>query len=208
MCCRYYLERSDPTLAQYADTALHSALLERFQRSVSKPLLSSGEVFPDSVVPVLATNRSGSQSCFPMQWGFHMNGRPLLMNARSETASEKPMFREAWQSHRCVIPASWYYEWEHFIRPNGRKETGGRYLIQPRDDRLTWLCGLYRMEEGLPRFVILTRPPSESVSFLHDRMPLMLRQQDALEWISPGISPEEVAYRAVTELHLEKEEGS
>lgn len=208
MCCRYYLERTDTSLLQYADAAAHSPLLDRFQRTLSKTLLSAGEVYPDSVVPVIATSKSGAQACFPMQWGFHMKNRPLLMNARAETASEKPMFQEAWHAHRCVVPASWYYEWEHFLRPNGKKETGSRYLIQPKDEQLTWLCGLYRMEEGLPRFVILTRAPSDSVSFLHDRMPLMLRKQDAFQWISPDTRPEEIAFRAVTDLHLEKEEGS
>ena len=207
MCCRYYLERSNDTLLQFAEAAGHSTLRDRFRHTVSKELLCSGEVFPDSVVPVIATSRAGTRSCFPMQWGFHMKNRPLLMNARTETASEKPMFQEAWHSHRCIVPASWYYEWEHFTRPNGKKETGSRYLIQPKDDRITWLCGLYRMEEGLPHFVILTRPPSDAVSFLHDRMPLMLRKQDALAWISPDARPEEIAYRAVTELHLEKESG-
>jgi hypothetical protein len=43
------------------------------------------------------------------------------MNARTETAPVKPTFKEAWASHRCIIPASWYYEWEHLTGNDGRK---------------------------------------------------------------------------------------
>ena len=88
--------------------------------------------------------------------------------------------------------------------PNGKKETGAKYLIQPKGDHVTWLCGLYRFEDGLPHFVVLTRPPSEEISFIHDRMPLMLREKDVDEWISPDAKPDEIAYRAVTDLHYEK----
>ena len=52
--------------------------------------------------------------------------------------------------------------------------------------------------------VVLTREPSEEIRFIHDRMPLMLREKDVDEWISPDAKPDEVAYRAVTDLHFEK----
>ena len=52
--------------------------------------------------------------------------------------------------------------------------------------------------------MVLTRPPSEEISFIHDRMPLMLRENDVDEWISPDAKPDEVAYRAVADLHYQK----
>ena len=204
VCCRYYIEPKDVLLAQLGDVALHTPLHENFIRNMAKPLLISGEIRPADIVPVLATSRRGNKACFPMQWGFNMEKRSMLPNARAETAATKPLFQSAWQSHRCVIPASWYYEWEHFLRPNGKKETGDKYLIQPKGDRITWLCGLYRFENGLPHFVVLTRAPAEDIAFIHDRMPLLLREQDVDEWISPDAKPEEIVYRAVTDLHYEK----
>lgn len=204
MCCRYYIEPRDEMLRQYADIAARSKIREQFIRNVPRPLEYRGEIRPADIAPVIAVSRRGNKACFPMQWGFNMEGRRLLPNARLETAGVKPLFQGAWKAHRCVIPASWYYEWEHFIRPNGRKETGDKYLIQPKGDRVTWLCGLYRFEDGLPHFVVLTRPPSEEISFIHDRMPLMLREKDVDEWISPDAKPDEIAYRAVTDLHYEK----
>ena len=204
MCCRYYIDRENISLREIGEKALQSSLSDYFfQRGAKAPLIE-GEIRPNDIVPVIATSRNGSKATFPMQWGYHMKDRSLLANARSESAAEKPLFQKAWEAHRCVIPASWYYEWEHFLRPNGKKETGAKYLIQPKGDRVTWLCGLYRFEDGLPHFVVLTRPPSEELSFIHDRMPLMLREKDVDEWISPDAKPDEIAYRAVTDLHYEK----
>ncbi len=204
MCCRYYIERDDPVLAQIGDAALNSSLMMRFYEKEAKALCTGGEVRPDSIVPVVASSRSGNKAYFPMLWGYRLGKRPLLVNARSETASAKPLFEASWRSHRCVIPSSWYYEWEHFVRPNGRRETGEKYLIQPSGERITWLCGLYRIEAGLPHFVVLTCAPSEGVAFIHDRMPLMIHEKDVDAWINPSCSPDEVVYRAVTSLHYEK----
>lgn len=204
MCCRYYIERADPTLIQMADVARNSSLLRRIQERDARPLSVEGEVYPGSIAPVIASSRSGHKTCFPMIWGYRLEHRPLLLNARVETASVKPLFALSWKAHRCVIPASWYYEWEHFMRPNGKRESGEKYMIQPSGARITWLSGLYRMEDGLPHFVILTRPPSEELSFIHDRMPLMIREDDIDEWISPDGKPDEIAYRAVTDLCFEK----
>ena len=204
MCCRYYIEPEDVLLAQLADAASRSPLRNRFLEQNPRSFTRSGEVSPDSLVPVLATSRNGRKACFLMQWGFHCDNRPLLPNARLETAAVKPLFQSAWKSHRCVIPASWYYEWEHFLRPDGKKETKDKYLIQPRGESITWLCGLYRFEQGLPHFVILTRAPSEAISFIHNRMPLMIREKDVDVWIHPDTDPLEIARRAVIDLHYEK----
>ena len=187
MCCRYYIEPQDTLLAQLGDVAEHTELRKRMLEPIAKPLRTCGEIRPG---------------------GFNSRNRALLPNARSETAGQKPLFQGAWNAHRCIIPASWYYEWEHFLRPNGKKETGDKYLLQPKGDSRTWLCGLYRFEEGFPHFVVLTRPPSEEVSFIHDRMPLMLREKDVDEWISPDAKPDEIAYRAVTDLHFEKTDNT
>ena len=203
MCCRYYYADHDEKLRAIAAEAGKSPLAYKFMLAAT-PLMTSGEIRPTNVVPVIAPGKDGQRAVFPMKWGFAIPGRSLVFNARVETAAEKPTFREAWTRHRCIVPASWYYEWEHLVASDGRKKTGERFLIQPRDSQLTWLCGLYRIEEGLPVFTILTREPSEELRRIHDRMPLILPEEKIVDWITPGSRPEEVMRAALTEMYTEK----
>ena len=204
MCCRYFYDRSEETLHWIAKQAEESRLANRFREAAGLELVCSGEIYPAMVVPVLATSRAGGQRCFPMQWGYRLDDRRMVINARSETAAEKAMFLQSWQNRRCAVPASCYYEWEHFTRPDGKKDTGQKYSFRPEEGGVTWLCGLYRIEDGLPRFVILTREPGEALSAVHDRMPLIVREQDVAEWIDPDGNAEEVAGHALTGMLMQK----
>ena len=73
-------------------------------------------------------------------------------------------------------------------------------MIRPRGAAMTWLCGLYRIEEGLPVFVILTREPGEGIRFIHNRMPLIMPESLVNEWIRPDARPEELAAQALTDM--------
>ena len=64
--------------------------------------------------------------------------------------------------------------------------------------------GLYRVRNGLPEFVILTREPGEGIRFLHDRMPLILPENAIDDWISPDSEPNKVVEKAVTDVVIEK----
>lgn len=80
-------------------------------------------------------------------------------------------------------------------------------MIQPKGDTVTWLCGLYRIEEGFPVFVVLTREPGEEIRFIHDRMPLIMPGKLVEEWIRPDADPEELLGEALTEMVFEKVAG-
>ncbi len=127
-----------------------------------------------------------------------------MVNARSETAAAKPTFRDSWRDHRCIIPASWYYEWEHTKLPSGKTKAGDKYAIQPKGEQTAWLCGLYRIEEGFPVFAVVTREPTPYLMNIHDRMPLIMPKERIHEWVSPDIRPEELLPYAVTDLIAEK----
>lgn len=201
MCCRYWADESFE-LREIVEEMNRSALVRRWEKR-NKKIVTSGEVFPTNVVPVIAPGRTGSRAVFPMKWGFS-TGKSLLMNARTETAAVKPTFREAWERHRCIVPASWYFEWEHIIGSNGKKRTGDKYAIRPAGSSMTWLCGLYRIEEGLPVFVVLTREPGEEIRFIHDRMPLIMPDQLVREWIRPDARPEELVRESLTQMSFLK----
>ena len=202
MCTRFYIDISDKELREIVAAAGNSALAEKFMRA-GDPMTPSGEIHPTDVVPVIATARAGKQAVFPMKWGFSMKGLrgggsiSTLLNARSETAGQKQTFRDAWREHRCIIPASYYFEWEHFTSPDGRKKTGQKYAIQPAGSTVTWLGGLYRIEDGFPHFVVLTRPPAADIEFIHDRMPVILPKEYIGEWINPAADPDKIVKYAM-----------
>ena len=72
---------------------------------------------------------------------------------------------------------------------------------------MTWLCGLYRIEDRLPVFVILTREPGEEIRFIHDRMPLIMPRDCVDEWIRPDAKPEKLVEVALTDMVCEKVES-
>ena len=199
MCCRYWVEES-PEIKEIVDQMNRSALADKWR--YTRAIKSFGEIRPTDVAPVIAPNRSGIRTVYPMKWGY--TGKSLLLNARVETAGKKPTFREDWTKHRCIVPASWYYEWEHLQGNDGKKYTGDKYMIQPKNSTMTWLCGLYRIEEGMPVFVILTREPGEEIRFIHDRMPLIMPEDLVNDWIKPDAKPEDLLPYALTDMIFEK----
>ena len=209
MCYRYYMEMS-PELRPIIEEANRSTLKDRIVDKLGRPLITEGEVRPTNIVPVIAPNRSGARTVFPMVWGFTLpRSSSPLVNARVESASTKPTFKESWERRRCIIPASYYFEWEHLINAATRKaKTGDKYMIQPEGSAVTWLAGLYRIEEmsgiQVPVFTVLTREPSEEIRFIHDRMPVILPGDAVDNWIKPDSKPDEIIKEAMTDMVFEK----
>lgn len=208
MCCRFYLG-SSPELRPIVEAAERSPLTERFTTHLNRSLVKEGEVRPTNLVPVIAPSKTGERSVFPMVWGFSLpRSRSPLVNARVETAAVKPSFAESWHQRRCIIPASFYYEWEHTVNPStGKKQTGDKFQIRPAGSDVTWLAGLYRMGDiggiRVPVFVVLTREPWDGIRFIHDRMPVILPGEALEEWIAPEGEPEIVLHQALTEMEYE-----
>ncbi len=201
----------NPELRPIVEKARASALGVRMVNMLGKPLRTEGEIRPTDMAPVLAPDRGGSRTVFPMVWGYSVPGlRQPVVNARIENAKYKLLWKDGWASHRCVIPASWYFEWEHLPAPGGKTKVGRKYMIQPRGAEITWLAGLYRIEEyrGLkyPVFSVLTMEPADAVRRLHDRMPLILPSSAIDDWIRPDKKAEETARWAITDLILEVSE--
>ena len=205
MCCRYFLEES-PELRPFVEAAKQSSLREKLVAKLARPLVTSGEVRPTDLVPVLAPSPRQLPTVYPMVWGFGGKITPIL-NARWETAAAKPLFRESWAKRRCAIPASWYYEWEHRSSPEGKRKTGDKYMIQPRGARLLFLAGLYRLEdrEGMivPTFTVLTREATEELRHIHDRMPVMLPETAVDAWLRPDCDQNGILRQALCDMVLE-----
>ena len=187
MCGRYYIDQEE-------DLAEMRQILEevnrRFHDSLALTAMRSGEIAPSHVVPVLRPEQQQPDSrIIPdlMQWGYpQFQGSGLIINARAETASNKPMFRTAVRSGRILVPASAFFEWKHVQQ--GRK--GGKVRLSISDEPTFYMAGLARSfpelpgsVENLQRFVILTTSANESVAPIHDRMPLILPHRMLRRWL-------------------------
>ena len=104
MCGRYYIPEPD-------DDAGFKEILEHVKKvygdTPAFAAVKRGEIFPTDIVPVV-TDREPVL----MKWGFaRFDGKGPIVNARLETAGEKPMFKKAYAAARCLIPAGCYFEW-------------------------------------------------------------------------------------------------
>ena len=158
MCGRYYIAPDE----EEEDWEEIIAILQRRGETVK-----TGEIFPSDTVPVIANNRSMRPTPFAMRWGYLLPNGKRVINARSETAADRALFRDGMCQRRCLIPASTYFEWE-------RKATGKvKYVIRPRQNGLMYMAGMYRGVDGRGEFSILTQAPAAEIRFIHDRMPVI-----------------------------------
>ena len=168
MCGRYWIERDG------------NEELERIIAAIQRqaPVKTEGEIFPGDAVPVLCRSRAGNVRPFAMEWGYHMGDGSRIINAHSETAAEKPMFRESLALRRCILPMSVYFEWEKW---DGRKN---KYRIAPEAGGLHYLAGLYRFEGERPVCTVLTAAAAQQIQFIHHRMPVILEHDSGLAWLN------------------------
>ena len=191
MCGRYFIykEPEDQDLTDY---------LRKLNRYAGQTVKTEGEIFPADTAPVLAVNRRREKRVFPMEWGFTLPGGRRVINARGESAGERPLFRDSFAARRCAVLASGYYEWDH------NTPAHAKYAIRARDRRPIYMAGLYRMEQDKPVFSILTRPVAPAISFIHHRMPVILSRDAALLWIDPDQNPAPIMARAIDDVAAEK----
>ncbi|MEI6287537.1 MAG: SOS response-associated peptidase [Bacillota bacterium] len=155
------------------------------------PLFSAKEIFPSAPAPViipagtdpsLLHNSLLPGNVYMFDWGYKLDKKRII-NARSETVFEKPFFsRDYFAGRRCLVPATAYFEW---MPVENRKV---KFSIRPEDGSLIYFAGLYNVEQQLDKsikhnFVILTKPALQSISYIHDRMPVILSGAGLDEWL-------------------------
>ena len=184
MCGRYVLSTwSDVVDLLGLELARPEWFVERFN------------VAPTQVEPVLLRRAEDTPlDAAPMRWGLVPHWAKDLkfgarcINARSETAHEKPSFREAFAKRRCLIPLTGFYEW--------RREGKTRLPFFVHDERglpllLAGLWARWRDRSGgedaphVESFSLLTRPAEGAIAEIHDRMPVGLEPDDARVWADP-----------------------
>lgn len=138
--------------------------------------MKSGEIYPTNTAPILKAE--GGQLCADLAiWGFpKFDGKGVIINARSETAEQKKMFRESLLNRRCVIPSTGFYEWSQ----DERKQ---KYLFRLPDTTVLYMAGFYNEFKGERRYVILTADANRSIADVHNRMPVVLERDRLNEWV-------------------------
>ncbi|MHC0037003.1 SOS response-associated peptidase [Pseudoneobacillus sp. C159] len=171
-------------------------LLDRFEIESfleQENYLPSYNVAPSqSVIAVINNGRHNKMGY--LRWGLippWATDRSIghkMINARSETLMDKPSFRTAYQRKRCLIIADSFYEWK---RDGDQTKTPMR--IKLRSDEPFAMAGLWEKwvaPDGKPVFscTVITTAPNELVRDIHNRMPVILRQEDEKVWLDPTIT--------------------
>lgn len=118
-----------------------------------------------------------------MHWGFAprwlRDPNKAQINARSETAAEKPMFRDSFRKRRCLVPADGWYEW---LRDDKVRIP---HFFQMEDAAPFAFAGIWSeaRDDGPPTFAVLTTAPNTTAARVHGRMPVVLPQRDWAEWL-------------------------
>lgn len=199
MCGRYASSKTATDLIDefgVDDTAFAVDLPARFNIAPSVQVQAVLErTHPDGV----------SRQLRPLTWGLvpsWAKDRSIgsrLINARLETAAEKPSFKRAMRQRRCLLPADGYYEWYVTEQMRGGKPVKQPFFIRPADGSVLAMAGLYEIwrdpdkaDDDPDRFlwstVILTTSASDDLGRIHDRMPLSVEPQDRAHWLDPEIT--------------------
>ena len=134
---------------------------------------------------------AGGNELVPMRWGLvplwwkkPLNELPATFNARAETVAEKPMFRSAFKSRRCIIPASGFYEW------TGARARRRRTIFSAPDGRpLAFAASVGALarpesDERIESATIIVGAANKWMKRFHDRMPVILDWRDADAWMT------------------------
>ena len=211
MCGRYAASRDPDDLVEEFDLSFID---------VAQPLAPDWNVAPTKDVyavlvrPPRPTDPAPTEPSAPgrqarrlrvMRWGLVPSWAPddrggaRLVNARVETAAEKPAFRAALRQRRCILPADGYYEWMPVHDwPGARKQA---CFIRPRDAGVLAMAGIYELwrdparpaagpgEPGtwLWTCAVLTTSAEDELGHVHDRMPLVLERDRYAAWLDPTV---------------------
>lgn len=143
----------------------------------------AGEIFPSTNAPIIFDD--GQRTIAHAKWGFPFSFKKgIVINARSETIMNKPMFKDSFYTARCIIPANSYYEWKE--ESKGKKV---KYEIGLKDKNLISLGGIFKLSMDNSHsiqqltFVIITTEAEEGVKDIHWRMPLIIKDNDIDAWL-------------------------
>ena len=177
MCSRYFLDADGNVIAYTFRVPVEPRIVRRIN------------IAPTQEAPVIRANRDGTaREVAMLRWGlvpFWAKDASIghkLINARSESAMEKPAFREAFRARRCAIPASGFYEW------TGAPKYRVPHAITVEGRPIVAFAGLWERwkdaaGQKVETYTILTTAANAFVAPMHERMPAILGEHDIDAWL-------------------------
>ena len=200
MCGRYATTQTSASLNSAFEVDLANSFVELeadYNMAPTKlaPLLigRAPEESTDRPVRELLTARWG---LIP-SWAKDPSIGNRMINARSETAAEKPAFKKAFGKRRGLIPADGYFEWYAGETTEGAKPKKQPFYVTPKDGSILAMAGLYEFwkdreaDEWVISYTILTTTAEDDLGHVHDRMPLFIEPDGYDAWLDPAPHPTE-----------------
>jgi putative SOS response-associated peptidase YedK len=204
MCGRYASSRRPQDLAE--EFEIDEATVKE---TVAEPLPPDYNVAPTKEVYAVVTRPPAAEAeparqLRVLRWGlvpFWAKDPAIgnrMINARMETVTEKPAFRQAFAKRRCLLPADGYYEWYATEQTTkAGKPVKQPCFIHPSDGSVMAMAGLYeiwrdptREDDDPQRFrwtcTVLTTTAEDAVGHIHDRMPLLVEPDRYAAWLDPA----------------------
>jgi putative SOS response-associated peptidase YedK len=175
---------------RFAQKSSAKKISKQFKVEEVPPLAERYNVAPTQTVLAVREASDGREATL-LKWGLVPRWAKdptignRLINARAETVTEKPSFREAFARRRCLVPMEGFYEW---ARRGDRKRP---FYFHMRDGEPFAVAGLWEVWEGdgdpLGTCTLLTTKANELLAGYHDRMPVILRPEDYDLWLDSGV---------------------
>lgn len=176
MCSRYSLTSPPEAVRAYFGTKNALDFPPRYNIAPTQPVV------------IVRRDHAGDREQHLVRWGLipswvkDPRDFTTIINARSETASEKPSFRGSLRHRRCLVPATGFYEW------TGKPGQKRPHLFRPRDGGLFALAGLAEHWVGadgseLETMAILTTSANATMEPIHDRMPVIIAPEHFDVWL-------------------------
>ena len=176
---------------RFSSSSKPEQIKKEFKVAVEDPAIFKPRynIAPSQMIPVVL-DRTGERIVAQLKWGLVPSWAKdaligsRMINARAETLMEKPSFREAYKSRRCIIPASGFYEWQRAEK--GAKQPFYFYLT---NKEVFGFAGLWeewldkKSGESLETCTIITTEANDVLKPVHDRMPVILKAADYDEWL-------------------------
>jgi putative SOS response-associated peptidase YedK len=183
---------------RYTDTRRDKAFLARFGVQADFIFTPRYNIAPTQEASIIVQEENGSFNLRQARWGLVPSWAKdakiasNLVNARSETIATKPAFRTAYRKRRCLVLADGFYEWRKI--PGGKEPTHIR-MHEGKPFAFGGLWESWRTPDGLAleTFCLITLPPNDLCARIHNRMPLIVPEPNAAEWLDGKSSGESIS---------------